>query len=459
MTHPLRRLPAVQWFLEHERVRPWVSLLGRTWVVRQVRELLDEVRAQAGTSGTVPDREALVARLVARLLEKALPRPRAVINATGVVLHTNLGRAPLSAEALAHLLHVASGYSDLEFDLPRGRRGKRLSHVVPLLRQVTGAEDALVVNNNAAATLLVLQALARRRRVVVARTQLVEIGGSFRIPEILQQSGARLVEVGATNRVHLEDYRQVLESQPVALVLWVHRSNFRIVGFHSEPSLAELARLAHAFQVPLVADVGSGALLDTRTVGLPYEPTVQDCLRDGADLVTFSGDKLLGGPQAGIVVGRRDLISRLRRHPLYRALRVDKLTLAALFVTLQAYAQGRAMTALPVWRMLSASPEALAQRARRWQQVLGFGDVVPSHSMVGGGSVPEAPLPTYVLALPVARPHAFLRALREQEPPIIARIEEDRVVFDPRTVFPEQEAALLAGIQKVLPRFRKPSGE
>lgn len=444
---PRRQIPSVHRLLEHPAVAPWVAKVGHAWAVDTARHLLEEARKAMVSGQTVQsDPEALAQILAFRLAHLAKPFLRRVINATGVVLHTNLGRAPLSPEAVRHLTEIMTGYTNLEFHLETGRRGSRLDLVLPLLRLLTGAEDALVVNNNAAATLLALQVLARRRRVLTARTQLVEIGGSFRIPDILQQSGAKLVAVGTTNKVHLDDYRQILETQPIALVLWVHRSNFRIIGFHAEPTLQEIADLAHTYGCPVVADVGSGALLSTRTLGLPHEPTVQECLQAGADLVCFSGDKLLGGPQAGIIVGRKDLVTRLRKHPLYRALRVDKLTLAALEITLRLYAQGKALTHIPLWQMLTMPPETLAQRVRAWQARLGFGEIRESTSTVGGGSLPETYLPTYVLALPYRHPQRLLHALREQEPPIIARVEGDTVVLDPRTVFPEEEEALLRGV-------------
>lgn len=447
-TSPFRALPSTQWLVEHPRVTPWLPLMGREKVLQEAQKLLEETRQALRQGHTPPSREALAERLARRLAQAHRVGLRPVINATGVLLHTNLGRAPLSSDALDALFAAARHYNNLEYDLERGRRGSRLDHVVELLRDVTGGEDGLVVNNNAAAVLLALQALARRRRVLIARTQLVEIGGGFRIPEILKQSGAKLVEVGTTNRVHLRDYRQALEEQPIALVLWVHRSNFRIVGFHSEPSLEELAALAHEYGLPLVADVGSGALLDTRDYGLPHEPTVQECLQAGADLVCFSGDKLLGGPQSGIIVGRADLVARLRGHPLYRALRPDKLALAALEATLRIYRRGQAQEALPLWRMAAMSPQTVRARAEAWREHLGMGEVRPAVSTVGGGSLPEATLPTYVLALRPRRPMAFLARLRAQEPPIIARVENDAVLFDPRTVFPEQDEALLAGIQR-----------
>ncbi len=449
----LRGLPSVHRLVTHPQVQPWVARVGHTRAVKAARQVVTEARDRVRAGQAPPPLEGFVQILVRRLERMARPSLRPVINATGVILHTNLGRAPLSREALEAMVQVASGYSNLEYDLHRGRRGSRQDHVVPLLQDLTGADDALVVNNNAAAVLLILQALARRRRVLIARSQLVEIGGRFRIPDILAQSGAKLVEVGTTNRVHLEDYSRALAEQPIALLLWVHRSNFRIVGFHSEPGLDELARLAQAHDVPLVADVGSGALLDTRAFGLPYEPTVQGCLAAGADLVAFSGDKLLGGPQAGIVVGRKALVAKLRKHPLYRALRPDKLTLAALEATLRIYAREDAVQVLPLWRMVAADPEQLRERAEAWRKRLGTGEVRPATSAIGGGSLPAAELPTYVLALRPRRLKAFVARLRAQEPPILARVEDDAVLLDPRTVFPEQEEVLLKALSQLLLEF------
>jgi L-seryl-tRNA(Ser) seleniumtransferase len=310
------------------------------------------------------------------------------------------------------------------------------------LIQLSGGEAALVVNNNAAAVLLALSGLAKRRKVVIARSQLVEIGGGFRIPDVLSQSGARLLEIGTTNRVHLEDYRAALEESPAA-ILQVHRSNFRIVGFAAEPSLKEICDLAHSHGLPVIADQGSGSLLETTRYGLGHEPTVQESLKDGADLVCFSGDKLLGGPQAGILVGRKDLIARLRRHPLARAVRADKLCLAALSETLNHYLRDEADREIPVWRMISASEASLKERASGWVARLGWGKVTPGRSTVGGGSLPGETLPTWLLSIESDNPDYIQTLLRRSDPPVVARIEEDRVVLDPRTVLPEQEADLL----------------
>ena len=321
-------------------------------------------------------------------------------------------------------------------------------HAEAILRQLTGAEAALVVNNNAAAVLLVLSALARRRKVVISRTQLVEIGGGFRVPEVMQQSGARLLEIGATNRVHLSDYEAALDEQP-ALFLRAHRSNFRLLGFTSEPNLSEIVELAHKAGIPLVDDLGSGALLETTKYGLGHEPMVQESLEAGADVVCFSGDKLLGGPQAGIILGRADLVARLKKHPLARALRADKLCLAALSATLLHYLKDEAEREIPVWRMIAMSQAEIKRRTSAWREALGLGEVTSGKSTVGGG-LPGENLPTWLLTLSTRSPNRVLARLRNNEIPILARLVDDKLALDPRTVLPEQEEALLAGLRQVL---------
>jgi L-seryl-tRNA(Ser) seleniumtransferase len=419
-------------------------------VVDAVRTVLEDVRHAFPASGLVPEEAVLLDRTGRLLEEWTLPTLRTVINATGVVLHTNLGRAPLSASAMRAAEQAGLEYSTLEYDLQRGKRGSRLLHAEALLQKITGAEAALVVNNNAAAVLIVLTALARRRAVVIPRSQLVEIGGGFRVPDVMKQSGARLLEVGATNRVHLSDFEEALEESP-ALFLRAHRSNFKITGFISEPSLEEMAQTAHRAGIPLVDDLGSGTLLDTARFGLEHEPMVQESLSAGADLVCFSGDKLLGGPQAGIIVGRAVLVDKLKKHPLARALRADKLCLAALSATLLHYLKGEAEREIPIWRMISTSPEAIRDRAAIWCGALHRGEVIPGRSTIGGGSLPGETLPTFLFALNLRGPNRFLERLRSLPYPIIARLEEDKVVFDPRTVLPGQDSALLDGIQKLLP--------
>jgi L-seryl-tRNA(Ser) seleniumtransferase len=438
-----RDLPAVDTLMQTAAAQGLIDMYGRPLTLGAVRQALDDARAAFPRLQSVPDDAALLQLAAAALHTWSAPTLLPVINATGVVLHTNLGRAPLSAGALQAMQAVAGAYSTLEFDLESGKRGSRALHAEGLLRRLTGAEAALVVNNNAAAVLLILTALARRRAVVISRTQLVEIGGGFRVPDVMKQSGARLVEVGATNRVHLADYEAALAEKP-ALLLRAHRSNFAMVGFTSEPPLAEVAAVAHGAGLPLVDDLGSGVLLDTARFGLAHEPTVQESLTAGADLVCFSGDKLLGGPQAGLIVGRAAWLAKLRKHPLARAVRADKLALAALSATLLHYLKDEAERAIPVWRMIAAPPEELARRALAWRAALGVGEVIPGQSTIGGGSLPGETQPTFLWAVNAPRANQALARLRRGSPPIIARVQDDLLVFDPRTVLPEQEPAFLS---------------
>jgi L-seryl-tRNA(Ser) seleniumtransferase len=446
----LRDLPSVEELLEQPVVSLWIVEFGRGLTLEALRFSLDQARAEYSQLKNVPSRKILLDHAHHALQAWTVPSLRPVINATGVILHTNLGRAPLSKAAIRAMQDVSLGYSNLEFDLNTGKRGSRLVHAELLLKKLTHVEAALVVNNNAAAVLLVLSALAHRHRVVISRTQLVEIGGGFRIPDVMQQSGAHLHEVGTTNRVHPADYTTAIEEASPALILHAHRSNFRITGFTSEPTLDELAEIAHLAGIPFIDDLGSGALLDTATFGLEHEPTVQESLAAGADLVCFSGDKLLGGPQAGIIVGKVDLVARLKKHPLARAVRADKLCLAALSATLLHYLKDEALQEIPIWQMITASADNLQKRAETWSLELGMGEVLPSQSTVGGGSLPEDTLPTFVLALTVRSPDRFLARLRQCQPAVIGRLEADKVLFDPRTVLEDQEHETLAAIRSSL---------
>jgi L-seryl-tRNA(Ser) seleniumtransferase len=371
-----------------------------------------------------------------------------VINATGIILHTNLGRAPLSAAAQQAVTDAAANYSTLEFDLAGGKRGSRLIHPAAALCAVTGAEAALVVNNNAAALLLVLSTFAAGRGVIISRGQLVEIGGGFRVPDVLRQSGAKLVEVGTTNRTRPDDYERAVTDE-TALILCAHASNFKQIGFVESAPLEALAQIAHRHNLLLVDDLGSGTLIDTATYGLDHEPMVQESLTAGVDLVTFSGDKLLGGPQAGIILGRRALVDKLKRHPLARAVRADKLCLAALVATLDPYRKGEAVGQIPVWRMIARPLAEIEAQSQAWASALG-GTVISGESAVGGGSLPGATLPTALLALEVADADAFTARLRAADPPVIARIRDGRVLLDPRTVLPGQEDLLIAVLKRIM---------
>ncbi|MEW6568485.1 MAG: L-seryl-tRNA(Sec) selenium transferase [Chloroflexota bacterium] len=446
----LRDLPSVERLLQSPSGSELIHRFGRPLTLQAIRQALDDARQALREGGALPDDGALFGHARRTLEGWLAPTLIPVINATGVILHTNLGRAPLSRDARQALLE-AGGFNTLEYDLERGTRGKRDVHAEGLLCRLTGAEAALVVNNNAAAVLLALTALARGKQVLISRSQLVEIGGGFRIPEVMKQSGAKLVEVGTTNRTHLQDFEAALTDR-VALILRAHHSNFKIVGFTAEPGLGELVELGRGHGIPVVDDLGSGALLDTSRYGLGHEPTVQESLQAGVALVCFSGDKLLGGPQAGLIVGEKARVDRLRRHALARAVRPDKLCLAALSATLTHYLKDEAEREIPVWQMIAVSTETVRRRAETWAAALGQGDVLPGQSTVGGGSLPEETLPTFLWTLPHPSPNTLARRLRQASPPLIARVEDDRLALDPRTVLPEQEDDLLRLLGDVLSR-------
>ena len=490
----LRKLPKADRLLAAANRAGLVRRLGHGPVMEAVRASLERIRKEVAGGARCPAPEAIEEALLARLAEATRGSLRPVVNATGVVVHTNLGRAPLSEEAIDAMRRAAQGYTNLEYDLAAGERGDRYGHAEGALCRLTGAEGAVAVNNNAAAVMLALAALMEARpsdaergrpeegdsrspvrpepfdsgpasqglrsgqaeskdgqpEVIVSRGQLVEIGGGFRIPDALRRSGAALVEVGTTNRTYLKDYEEAIGPR-TRILLVVHRSNFRLSGFIHDASQDELVRLARARDLWVVDDLGSGSLLETAAYGLGDEPTVQARVRAGADLVCFSGDKLLGGPQAGILVGRREAILRVKRHPLMRALRLDKVTLAALSATLAHYERGEATTKIPVWRAIAFAPEALGARARSWLAALGAAgrgcEVRESRSAVGGGSLPEVTLPTFVLALPPGDADALAARLRQEDPPVVARIEQDRVVLDPRTVMPNEDEAVVRGVR------------
>jgi len=446
----LRNLPSVDQLLNSGSVQQYVDTFGRPLTLEATRTVLGDTRAAYREGEAVPSAAELVKRIEGVLASWTSVSLLPVINATGVILHTNLGRAPLSRSAIRAVQRVSTEYSTLEFDIAKGRRGSRLVHAESLLCRLTGAEAGLVVNNNAAAVMLVLSALAKRRKAVISRSQLVEIGGGFRIPDVMKQSGAKLLEVGTTNRVHISDYQAALEEKP-ALFMRAHRSNFEIVGFTSEPTLSEISAVAELAGIPVVDDLGSGTLLDTAHYGLGHEPMVQESLAGGADLVCFSGDKLLGGPQAGVIIGRKDLVNKLKKHPLARAVRADKMCLSALAATLLHYLKDEAEQEIPVWRMISTSLDAIRQRAGTWQAAIGQGEVISGESTVGGGSLPGETLPTSLFALEVRGAARFMQRLRsESQTPVIARLLEEKVVFDPRTVLPEQDDVLLDCIRRLI---------
>jgi L-seryl-tRNA(Ser) seleniumtransferase len=451
-TNPFRQLPSVHRLLADERVRELTNGGEFGIAALLVRQAIESARQAIAAGSSAPSEEQLVENVLGLATAVFQPSLRPVINATGVIIHTNLGRTPLSDDAIAALTAVSRGYSNLEFDLDAGERGSRYTHLESVLRQLTGAEGAIAVNNNASALLLTLSALAHGREVIISRGQAVEIGGGFRIPDVMLQSGAHLVEVGTTNRTYLRDYESAITPDTVA-IMRVHASNFRVIGFTTSPSIHEIGSLTRKSDLLLLDDLGSGCLLDTAQFGLAPEPTVSQSISAGADLVLFSGDKLLGGPQAGVIVGREELIAQLRRHPLARAVRMDKATIAGLTATLHHYLRGDALTKVPVWRMIAMPVRDIERRARRWARAIGApARVVDGRSMVGGGSLPEESLPSKVVA--IAGEGAFVAALahrlRTADPPVIARIEHDTLLLDPRTVRPDEDRALLAALQAAL---------
>ncbi len=454
----LRALPKVDRLLEWPEMAQPLARHPLPEVLAAVRATLESLRRQVagGASGGLPGRGAMVARITAELERRSANSLRPVINASGVVVHTNLGRSPLAEQAEAAILSVATGYSNLEFDLDSGERGTRYSHVEGLIRELTGAEAALAVNNNAAAVMLALSSLAHGREVIVSRGELVEIGGSFRIPDVMRQSGATLVEVGTTNRTHARDYCTAI-SPDTALLLKVHTSNFAIVGFTAETTVAQLAEIGREAALPVMLDAGSGCLIDLAPFGIPGEPTIGQYLAQGADLVTFSGDKLLGGPQAGIIAGKREFLEPIKRHPLLRAMRIDKLTLAALEATLRLYRDERlALAAIPTLAMLTAPPEALARRAdrltRRFRRMLPPAVTLVKHrgeSNAGGGSFPLLQLPTTLIEVKIAgaSPQQIEATLRRAVVPVVGRINRDRFLLDIRTISDHELPALCEAIR------------
>ena len=448
-----RGLPSVDRVLSEPRARELVETYSHQAVVVLARDQLVQAREIIATGAPCPSLETLVDAIYRKARDLWRPRPSPVINATGVIVHTNLGRAPLSAEAGRAMLEAAEGYSDLELELETGERSSRHAAVGLLLRQLTGAEAAVVVNNNAAALLLALTALTKDKEVIISRGEAVEIGGGFRIPDVMKQSGARLVEVGTTNRTRISDYEGAITENTAALLL-VHTSNFRIIGFTQAPTIEEMVDLGRRSHLPVFSDIGSGCLLDTSQFGLTLEPMPQNSIAAGIDLIFFSGDKLLGGPQAGIIVGRRELIDRVKGHPLARAVRLDKLALAALSATLLHYVKNKALSKVPVWKMVSMPLEDIESRALSWLQRLGdVGKVIDGNSTIGGGSLPGETLPTKLLAISPPESQGvdgLAKRLRLGNPPVVGRIDDDVLLLDPRTVAPGQDDALVLVLQGAL---------
>jgi len=453
----LTKLPKVDKVVDAEELEAQRASLGRRAVTSIAREVISDFRDRIRAGQDAPEPEEVVAEIVRRADERLRSGLKRVVNATGVILHTNLGRAPLAAASLASIAAIAGGYSTLEYDSELGVRTRRGAAVEAALAELVGAADALVVNNNAAAVLLCLSSLAAGGEVVVSRGELVEIGGGFRIPEVLSRSGARLVEVGTTNRTRIEDYARAI-GEKTRCVLRVHPSNFKIEGYTERPPLSALAELARLRGLPLIKDLGGGLIVDLpgellRASELASEPTAQACLKAGADLVCFSLDKLFGGPQGGVVAGTRELVSRLRDDPLARALRVDKLTLLSLEPIVSAYLRGE-LDGIPVHAMLAERSESLVSRIEAWQAELGplaeLTSVELSQAAIGGGSLAEAPIRSAALVIRSTDPDGLSRALRRHEPPVVARIAEGRVLLDARTVLPGEDTIVVSALKSAL---------
>ena len=452
MENKLRLLPSVDRLLGYPPIQGLEKTFPRDLITELAREHLDCYRTRILQGQEPPNTDEIVQNIVNQAKALAHPSLRPIINATGVVLHTNLGRAPLSEETVAAMNTISRGYNNLEFDLENGERGSRHSHLENLLCRLSGAESGLAVNNNASAVLLGLTALAKRKEVIVSRGQAVQIGGGFRIPEVMKQSGAKLIEVGTTNYTDIRDYEQAITPRTFAL-LRIHSSNFKIVGFTLAATLEEMVVLAKQNQIAVLDDLGSGCPLDTTQFGLSAEPTIQGSLSTGADLAFFSGDKLLGGPQAGIIVGKKLYIDKLKKHPLVRAMRLDKTRLAGLAATLIHYLKGEALTKIPVWRMIGLPLPEIDRRVALWAGSMGsIAQLIDGESLIGGGSLPGATLPTRLLALGDKRKPALAqtlaRKLRLQEPPIVGRISDNLLLLDPRTVSPEQDEMVIKGLRK-----------
>lgn len=451
MSNEFRKLPSIDKLLSEERIHQFTGTYPHDLVVGVVRQRLERERSAIARGKSPTPLDEIISSIGSVLSGLNKPNLHPLINATGVILHTNLGRAPLSREAMEVMEQVSRGYSNIEFEVESGKRGSRQALIEPLICRLTGAEAALVVNNNASGVLLGLAALARHKEIVISRGQAVEIGDSFRIPDVMRQSGAKLIEVGTTNCTYVSDYEQAITEHTIGLMR-VHSSNFKVIGFSHEVAIQELGALGNKRNVIVFDDLGSGCFLDTVPFGLSPEPTVQESIAAGTGLAFFSGDKLVGGPQAGIIVGRKILIDKIRKHPLARAVRIDKVRLVGLAATLIHYLKGEALKKVPVWMMISMPVEVIGQRASKWAEAAGgFARVIHGESMVGGGSLPGATLPTRLLSIhaPGKKAQDIAQQLRRNPVSVIARISEDSLLLDPRTVFPEEDKIIIEALKKL----------
>jgi L-seryl-tRNA(Ser) seleniumtransferase len=449
-----RSLPSVDALLQTDEVMALARDFSHDAVTTVARDVLANARLLVKKNGSAPSIKTMIAEIVERADRAWGPWPNSVINATGVVLHTNLGRAPLSSAAASAAADSASIYSDLEFDMASGKRGSRNAHISNLISQVSGADSGMAANNNASGVLLTLAAIVAsdrdKREIIVSRGEAVEIGGGFRVPDVMAQSGATLVEVGTTNRTYASDYEAAI-TPATAAILKVHPSNFVVEGFTHVPELSDLVEVGEKHGIPVINDLGSGCLVDTRKYGLDQEPQVQDSVSDGAALTLFSGDKLLGGPQAGLIAGGKQWVDMVAKHPLARAVRIDKMTLSAIAATLVTYLKGAHEEEIPIWNMISMSEEEITDRANKWRTEIGIGEVKQARSAIGGGSLPGQTLPTAVLTIdPAGSADSFAANLRRSPTAVVARIENDQILLDPRTVLVAQDSAIVEAVKFAL---------
>ena len=446
-----KNIPSIDRILKEPSIKTLLECYTHDSVVKLVQHHIQGVRKGVKAGKQTPSFKTIIKDIQLSIAERWVIQPSPVINASGVILHTNLGRAPLSDQSITALSNTAGGYTDLEYDTVNGIRSNRQKHVQSLINYITGSESALVVNNNAAAALLCLTGLAKGKEVIVSKGESVEIGGNFRIPELLDQSGAQIIEVGTTNRTYLSDYQKAITDNTGAILI-VHTSNFRKIGFTHNPSVKELVNLGNDFNIPVLNDLGSGTFINTAEFGLNAEPTVQESLLDGVDLTFFSGDKLLGGPQSGIILGKKIFIDQLSTHPIARALRIDKLNLTALHSTLLHYLSNEPLSKIPIWSMISADLAEIKMRINVWLRKSPIqGKVIKTHSTVGGGSLPGEVLDTYVLAIAPINSSAskISESLRTYKTPIISRIESDHVILDARTVLPKQDHIVIEALNNI----------
>ncbi len=449
----LSEIPSVEKILNDNRIVDLLENYSRDSLVKLIRLELGIIRQNIIESNLEFNYELFIDRLINKINNLWLNEIKHVINATGVILHTNLGRAPLSTDSIDSVKDISLSYSDLEFNIKSARRGSRQEIVSEILCNLTGAESAFVVNNNASAVFLTILALCQNKEVIVSRGEAVEIGGGFRIPDIINNSLANLVEVGTTNKTYVRDYEAAINEQS-GCILIVHTSNFKISGFTHSADISDLVKLSNLKNLPIIQDLGSGTLIDTRDFKLDYEPTIQDSIKLGMDLVLFSGDKLLCGPQAGIIVGKKKYIDLIKQHPIARAIRIDKLNLTALSSTLLHYIKGEAISKIPVWKMISADLNTLKSRALAWQRNLKINsEIIEGQSTIGGGSLPGQILPTYLLAIPASNINCgineFFNHLLKNSFPIVSRIEKDNIILDPRTVLDSEDNKLIEGVNSV----------